>query len=359
MNQLLIAVILSLFYTSSYAWDHNERIPLDSRYQLEIEDSYHRPINILKPVYTIWEAEWQNAYPSFWEFLDQEKGYLKLEHSILYDSNYYLVWLDQTERKEYELTFNQNNSGSIQAFSTREGMLDDGKWMYVQIGDRFYAGKEKKYRFHHISLCAGEPVNCAGTFTIKEGKLSALSTISGHYRPDVKQGQNFLEALQNIFELDLSGLKMTYYLSFKGRLIKSKLLVEDFLALAHNQSLDEEISPLFFTEFTDFTHIQDERVKLFLGMDGVFYIGSSKLDLQDPLCFSAGPFLDQATAKLKEGKIQKLMFKSPIENPVQLEEIKFFVRALDAYEINITEARIVIIQNNEKVELSFNQLLEL
>lgn len=51
-------------------------------------------------------------------------------------------------------------------------------------------------RFHHSSFLQGRPVATAGEVIIKQGRLKAISYMSGHYQPNThhfNQGLNFLK----------------------------------------------------------------------------------------------------------------------------------------------------------------------
>lgn len=358
MFKLIFLGCFLLYGPAVSAWNPDEIIHLDHRYCLEIDDPHHRPINMLSPVHSLWENQWKDIYPDFWEFLEMEKKHLQETYPALYDPAYHLVWLNEEERLEYEAFFVQDGNHCIHVWTPREGILKDGKWMYVQIGAHFFAGMERKYRFHHISLSGGHSVHGAGTFTIKNGRLASISTVSGHYRPTIAHGLNCINALQTLFNLDLSGLKMTYCTVIGGEVVKSKVDIEEFLTMDPAKAEEEIKTARFFAPFTDLSAIDSERVKMFLTNDGEFFVGSPKLDSEDPICKAAAPFAAQATLKLKNREIQKIMFKTPIETQTQFDEVKFFVACLISKGINLNDTRIIIIKKNEKIALAPNHLVD-
>jgi hypothetical protein len=59
---------------------------------------------------------------------------------------------------------------------------------------------------NHSTLCAGKPVLCAGTISIKNGVLKAISNQSGHYAPDANALKHFLRFLQDRQQVDLTSV---------------------------------------------------------------------------------------------------------------------------------------------------------
>jgi hypothetical protein len=78
------------------------------------------------------------------------------------------------------------------------GALGDGKWIFVvdQQG-RLIVDQAVLGRTHHSSLSAGKPVLMAGELEIKNGKLSDIGNLSGHFRPDEASFKRFLVALKD------------------------------------------------------------------------------------------------------------------------------------------------------------------
>jgi hypothetical protein len=64
-------------------------------------------------------------------------------------------------------------------------------------------GLTSKQTFNHTTLCAGNDVLCAGTISIKKGKLRAITNNSGHYQPTTAH------LLQVVTMLNGQGVSMT------------------------------------------------------------------------------------------------------------------------------------------------------
>ncbi|CEK09647.1 hypothetical protein [Legionella hackeliae] len=71
--------------------------------------------------------------------------------------------------------------------------------------------------FHHSSFLQGKSVLCAGTLKFKEGTLTEITTLSGHYKPTIKNLLHFLAILKDEYHLDLSKIRVkTYHGGFRN-----------------------------------------------------------------------------------------------------------------------------------------------
>lgn len=91
-----------------------------------------------------------------------------------------------------------------------------GRWMYVldQTGKYLYLGWKKRGYFHHSSFVAGAPVLCAGFITFdRTGEIRQISLHSGHYKPDMRQGEMLLDFLADKSRLgpDIKHIKMIQF----------------------------------------------------------------------------------------------------------------------------------------------------
>jgi hypothetical protein len=86
-----------------------------------------------------------------------------------------------------------------------------------KAGNLFITGQDIKdsegefLQLNHSTLLAGKDVLCAGTISIKNGKLRGITNMSGHYKPDTNALHQILTALKNegtrledVFVLDMS-----------------------------------------------------------------------------------------------------------------------------------------------------------
>lgn len=81
---------------------------------------------------------------------------------------------------------------------------EDGKYIFVldMEGERL-AGKNALYLMgetggiRHSSFFSGKPVQCAGKFTIVNGKIESFKLHSGHYHPQARHGENLRAFLRN------------------------------------------------------------------------------------------------------------------------------------------------------------------
>src|SRR6185436_16039627 len=83
--------------------------------------------------------------------------------------------------------------GSTAAYGGRSGRAI---WVQGPSG-RFYSSNESEAgKFHHSSFLAGREVKAAGDWRIEQGKLKAISAISGHYHPTLEMLRSALVDLQ-------------------------------------------------------------------------------------------------------------------------------------------------------------------
>jgi hypothetical protein len=156
-------------------------------------------------------AKWEESKTSkdFDDYLKEKlssKEFKALKKSIV-------KYLNPHAAKKYAIIFDKN--GYVQQNGKT---LEDGVHMFSLNlnATKLYAGKKEKGRFHHSSFTSGDPVQCAGNFIIKNGKLAAAKLESGHYRPN-----------------SAAGKRLRKYLSDDSRLGKAQ--AKEFLILNHKQ----------------------------------------------------------------------------------------------------------------------------
>ncbi|RFU77709.1 iq calmodulin-binding motif [Trichoderma arundinaceum] len=73
----------------------------------------------------------------------------------------------------------------------------DGTWIFVaDTNFRLYIGIKQAGAFQHSSFLQGARISAGGLIGIKEGKLSFLSPLSGHYRPPTSNFRAFVRSLK-------------------------------------------------------------------------------------------------------------------------------------------------------------------
>lgn len=99
-------------------------------------------------------------------------------------------YLTEAERAPYALTLRDGRiwdaGGALFDTSNAETLFSNlGRAIFVTDADGvFYASKRQAIgEFHHSSLVAGGPVAAAGELEVVNGRLTAISDKSGHYRP--------------------------------------------------------------------------------------------------------------------------------------------------------------------------------
>jgi hypothetical protein len=75
--------------------------------------------------------------------------------------------------------------------------VKDGTWIFVaDTSSRLYIGIKQAGAFQHSSFLQGARISAGGLIGIKEGKLSSLSPLSGHYRPPTSNFRAFVRSLK-------------------------------------------------------------------------------------------------------------------------------------------------------------------
>ncbi|KAM0485168.1 hypothetical protein ACHAPX_001149 [Trichoderma viride] len=73
----------------------------------------------------------------------------------------------------------------------------DGTWIFVaDTSFRLYIGIKQAGAFQHSSFLQGARISAGGLISIKDGKLSSLSPLSGHYRPPTANFRAFVRSLK-------------------------------------------------------------------------------------------------------------------------------------------------------------------
>ncbi|KAK4220218.1 hypothetical protein QBC37DRAFT_3912 [Rhypophila decipiens] len=72
-------------------------------------------------------------------------------------------------------------------------------WIFVaDSAGRLYIGIKDSGSFQHTSFVRGSRVSAAGMISVKEGKVTGLSPLSGHYRPPTKNFRRFVRGLREM-----------------------------------------------------------------------------------------------------------------------------------------------------------------
>jgi hypothetical protein len=77
------------------------------------------------------------------------------------------------------------------------GSVKKNTWIFVaDTSFRLYVGIKQSGAFQHSSFLHGSRISAAGLIKIKDGRLSKLSPLSGHYRPPVENFRAFVHSLK-------------------------------------------------------------------------------------------------------------------------------------------------------------------
>ncbi|KAG0651498.1 IQ motif-containing 1 [Hyphodiscus hymeniophilus] len=78
------------------------------------------------------------------------------------------------------------------------GSVKKNTWIFVaDTSFRLYVGIKQSGAFQHSSFLHGARISAAGLIKIKNGRLSKLSPLSGHYRPPVSNFKAFVHSLKD------------------------------------------------------------------------------------------------------------------------------------------------------------------
>lgn len=78
------------------------------------------------------------------------------------------------------------------------GSVKKNTWIFVaDTSFRLYVGIKQSGAFQHSSFLHGSRISAAGLIKIKDGRLSELSPLSGHYRPPVSNFRAFVHSLKD------------------------------------------------------------------------------------------------------------------------------------------------------------------
>ncbi|KAF7864084.1 hypothetical protein EAF04_007049 [Stromatinia cepivora] len=77
------------------------------------------------------------------------------------------------------------------------GSVKKNTWIFVaDTSFRLYVGIKQSGAFQHSSFLHGSRISAAGSIKIKDGRLTKLSPLSGHYRPPVSNFRAFVKNLK-------------------------------------------------------------------------------------------------------------------------------------------------------------------
>ncbi|GKT91855.1 IQ calmodulin-binding domain-containing protein [Colletotrichum tofieldiae] len=180
------------------------------QYFLEMVDLKHRYGSNLR----VYHEEWKKAdtNENFFYWLDYGGGrnvemeacprdrlereqvrYLSRE-----ERQYYLVQVDDEGR----LCWAKNGAriDTTEAFkdSLLRKSVKKNTWIFVaDTSFRLYVGIKSSGAFQHSSFLQGSRISSAGLIKIKDGRLSSLSPLSGHYRPPASNFRAFVRNLKD------------------------------------------------------------------------------------------------------------------------------------------------------------------
>lgn len=327
-------------------------LALQPEYKIEVQDPFHRHCSIFRPVMDRWvKSELQTKI----DFLDYVKE-VQNEFPDLNDSQLHMVWLDAKTRENYCGTFANNDQGNLTVSTPNAGHITSGKWMFVLMEGKFYLAQEEKFRFHHSSLSAGEPVTSAGTFSFKNGEVVGLSIISGHYKPSQASGEELLRCLiDSGFKID--NIKFSYY-SQEGTTTKVQTTVSEFLTSHCNQEEKAAAAPTLsnfdipLTGPTCRIPNAEKAAKAVLFEDGKVYLVPKQTALDSEVVLTHGKPLFSTVIKTNEFEvIDALIFKFSLENKEQVKLGKLLIKTLSDVGVDLNKVKIRL-DRQDKIKVS-------
>jgi hypothetical protein len=154
----------------------------ESSVWLEVIDPKHREYGALSHKYEKWrnDPKAQTAKQSFWEYI---KDY-EVEGTVLYDNGAKFSaerGVDGAWKEIQGQNIDTLSSESIQSAGTNVGwgifaVTTDQK---LHVGDH---SNNPQAWVRHTSLTSGEPILAAGEIGVREGKITAISNLTGHYK---------------------------------------------------------------------------------------------------------------------------------------------------------------------------------
>ncbi|MEV5705228.1 hypothetical protein [Actinoallomurus sp. NPDC052274] len=112
-------------------------------------------------------------------------------------------YLNDVERRDYRLTVDEDGllrDSKGRPFNSVAGENPDapGAIFVMDKHGNIYASNFEEYgKFHHSSLLGGEDVAGAGTLSVSDGRVNAISNSSGHYKPSAEINQQVVDHLRS------------------------------------------------------------------------------------------------------------------------------------------------------------------
>lgn len=132
------------------------------------------------------------------------------------------------------------------------GTVKENTWIFVaDTNFRLYVGMKQSGSFQHSSFLHGSRISAAGSITIKNGRITKLSPLSGHYRPPVANFRAFISSLKTA-GVDMSHVSISRSYAIlvgieaytktrnRGRKLVKKFMHGRDKALSREQSTEKE-----------------------------------------------------------------------------------------------------------------------
>lgn len=118
---------------------------------------------------------------------------------------YRLTWNRATEKWFYQGepydTEKENKKHGVKAQTKYDKEAQDkwgvmpGIWVVDPQGNLYASVEQSPGKFHHSTFLAGGAVRSAGQVVFKDGKITHINNVSGHYRPDADSLKSLLARL--------------------------------------------------------------------------------------------------------------------------------------------------------------------
>jgi hypothetical protein len=128
--------------------------------------------------------------------------YLGEETGKVFGKN--VKYLNETERAKFELFVKDgkivDHTGNLYDTGISKSFFRYQKEKAIFVMDnegKIFASKHQALgEFHHSSLVAGKPVSSAGEIAVKNGKITEITSSSGHYRPSEELNSQVIDELK-------------------------------------------------------------------------------------------------------------------------------------------------------------------
>lgn len=199
----------------------------------------------------------ENTYPLKPEYVGEDKGESPLWKEL--GEPHKVNYFSPEEAKSYQVKIADGYFVDLYGNPICPGAGCSGNIVIDEEGRIYFNTRPKRLRLHHSSFTSGRPVLFAGEAVIKGGRLSLISTNSGHYRPDLKSLKFIIETFHAYgitdFKLEVPGSKSTRQFNYDSYYFTDEDLLNHFKKYPEIMNQRHALTPkdlnLLFNEESD------------------------------------------------------------------------------------------------------------